>query len=183
MRDLVLEEKTGFYSTMPFTVYEPDGKIFYSSDFVDKIANGKKHEFNLPAGIYKYDGSFIKLDRPVPVKNIALPQKERNIIRKRYNIEFGDNPNKCTIFYAKGLILFDNSFKNKPLYIKYAIYYHELGHHFYKTEAKADLYAAKMMLDKGFNPSQIGMASINTLSNNSFDRKMKTVNSLTKNFG
>jgi hypothetical protein len=81
------------------------------------------------------------------------------------------------------LILFDESFRTKPLYIKYAIYFHELGHHFYKTESKADLYSAKKMLDKGFNPSQIGMASLESLSQNSFDRKMKTVSLLTNNKG
>lgn len=185
MRDLILEEKTGFLSILPFTIYEPDGKIFYSSDFTDHIEKGEKLEFNLPAGEYKYDGSFIKLPSPVAVKTVTLPQHERNIAKKRYNIEFGDNPNKCTIFYDEGLILFDSSFKNKPLYIKYAIYFHELGHHWYKTEWKADLFAAKKMLDKGFNPSQIGLASIESLTNkpDSFDRKMKTVNMLTNNKG
>ena len=185
MRDLILEQKTGFTTTLPFTIYESNGQVFYSSDFTDKIAKGERLDFNLPLGVYKYDGSFQKLDRPVPVKQISLPIKERNIASKRYDIQFGNNPNKCTIFYDKGLILFDNSFKNKPLYIKYAIYYHELGHHWYRTEAKADLYASKQLLELGFNPSQIGRASLESLSNKkeSFERKMKTVYALTNNKG
>lgn len=183
MRDLILEHKTGFSSTLPFEIFEPNGNLFYSSDFTDHIAKGERLDFNLPAGEYKYNGSFIKLSSPVNVLNVTLPLKERNIEKKRYEIKFGDNPNKCTIFYKEGIILFDSSFKSKPLYVKYCIYYHELGHHWYKTESKADLFALKKMLDKGFNPSQIGMASLGSLSENSFDRKMKTVSILTNNKG
>ncbi len=185
MKDLILEKKTGFRSTMPFTIYELNGNIFYSSDFTDKIANGQPLEFNIPEGSYKYNGSFVKLDSPVAVKNVMLPPKERFISTKKYDIIFGDNPNKCTIFYDKGIILFDNQFRNAPLYIKYGIYFHELGHHWYRTEGKADLYAAKKMLDKGFNPSQIAMAVMESLTNkpDSFERKVRMVNSMTNNKG
>jgi hypothetical protein len=185
MRDLVLEYKTGFSSLLPFVIYEMNGNIFYSSDFTDKIKKGETLYFNVPAGIYKYDGSFTKLLSPVSIKDISLPLKERNITQKRYDIVFGNNPNKCTIYYDTGVILFDSQFKKSPLYIKYGIYYHELGHHFYKTEWKADLYSVKKMLEKGFNPSQIGLASLESLSNKpeSYERKMKTVNLLTKNKG
>jgi hypothetical protein len=185
MRDLILEQKTGFTTSLPFKIFEPNGQLFYSSDFTDHIEKGERLDFNLPAGIYKYDGNFIKLPLPVPVKMITLPPKERHYNSKRYEIIFGNNPNKCTIFYKDGIILFDNQFKNSPLYIKYGIYYHELSHHWYKTEWKADIYAAKMMLEKGFNPSQIGLVQLETLGNSdkSFDRKEKIVNSLTGNKG
>ena len=185
MKDLILEEKTGFVSSLPFCIYETDGQVFYSSEFTDKIAKGERLEFNLPAGNYRYDGSFIKLPFPIPVRHITLPPKERNYTPKRYEIRFGVNPNKCTIYYAEGLILFDNSFREKPLYIKYAIYFHELGHHYYRSESKADLFSIKKMLDKGFNPSQIGLASLYSLSSkpDSMERKIKTVNVLTKNLG
>jgi hypothetical protein len=185
MKDLILEQKTGFSTSLPFEIFEPNGNMFYSSDFTDHIAKGERLNFNLPAGSYKFNGSFIKLPHPVPVRVITLPLKERNLAKKRYNIIFGSNPNKCTIFYDKGIILFDESFRNKPLYIKYGIYYHELGHHFYRTESKADLYSAKMMLEKGFNPSQIGLVQLETLSNSdkSFERKEKIVNHLTNNKG
>jgi hypothetical protein len=181
MKDLILEEKTGFSSIMPFDIYESSGILFYSSEFTDKISKGERLNFNLPHGEYKYNGNFIKLDSPVAVKNVPLPMKERRIAGKRYKIEFGNNPNKCTIFYDKGLILFDSSFLNKPLYIKYLIYNHELGHHFYKSEDKADLYAVKRMLERGFNPSQIGRGALESLSDRSMDRIMKIVNLLTDN--
>ena len=183
MKDLILEEKTGFISSMPFEIYEPNGNLFYSDTFTEKISKGEKLEFNLPLGIYKYNGSFIKLANPVKVVNVPLPQKERNLAHKRYEIIFSDNPNKCTIFYDEGVILFDSSFLNKPLYIKYVIYFHELGHHWYKSEDKADLYAAKKLLEYGFNPSQIGLAFLNSLSNKSFERMEKMINQLTKNSG
>lgn len=182
MRDLILEQKTGFQSSLPFTIVDSKGVLFYDDTFVNKISQGEVLKFNLPAGVYKYNGSFIKLDEPVKTKNIVLPPKERHINNspKKYRIEFGDNPNKCTIFYDLGLILFDNQFLNAPLYIKYGIYFHELGHHWYKTEWKADLYATKKMLEYGFNPSQIGRVGLMTLSNNSFDRKERTIKVLTK---
>lgn len=184
MRDLILEEKTGFVSSMPFEIYDLNGKLFYSDKFTTKIANGEKLEFNLPLGIYKYNGNFIKLPWPVKVVNIQLPLKERNLAHKKYEIIFGDNPNKCTIFYDEGIILFDTQFQNKPLYVRYVIYFHELGHHWYKTEEKADLYAAKKLLELGFNPSQIGMAILDSLNpdrEESYERMQKIVLALTKN--
>lgn len=181
MRDLILENKTGFRTSLPFRIVDGRGILFYDDSFTDHIEKGEVLNFNLPAGVYKFDGLFIKLENPVETVNFPLPPKERNYPHKRYEIKYGDNPHKCSIFYGPGVILFDNSFKNAPLYIKYGIYFHELGHHFYKTEDKADRYAAKKMLDLGFNPSQIGRAGLMTLSNNSFDRKEKMVKVLTRN--
>ena len=183
MKDLILEQKTGFQTSLPFQIYDSKNVLFYDDSFVTKISQGETLRFNVPAGIYKYNGSFVKLDEPVKTMTVTLPPKERNInnVPKRYRIEFGDNPNKCSIYYDLGLILFDNQFINAPMYVKYGIYFHELGHHWYKTEWKADLYATKKMLEAGFNPSQIGRVGLMTLSSSSFDRKQKTVDVLTKN--
>lgn len=179
MKNLVLENKAGFYSLFPFVIYEINGNVFYSSDFTDKIEKGKPLYFNLPAGQYLYEGSLTKLDNPVKTIKIELPPPERNLQKKRYEIIFGINPNRCTIYYKAGIILFDNAFKEAPLYIKYEIYFHELGHHFYKTEKFADLYAAKKMLDLGFNPSQIGRTSLITLRSDKIDRKKYVIDRLT----
>ena len=168
---------------MPFNIVDPNGITFYNSEFTNKISKGEPLEFNLMAGVWQYDGNFIKLSNPVAVKNVALPLKERNINLKRYDIEFGSNPNKCTIFYENGVILFDNSFLSKPLYVKYLIYFHELGHHWYITESKADLYSAKKLLELGFNPSQIQMGILDSLSEKSIERQMKIVYELTNNKG
>ena len=183
MRDLIIEEKTGFRSSLPFTINDINGNLFYSSDFTDKIKRGEVLEFNLPLGVYRYDGNFIKLSHPVNVVSISLPIRERNYNNKRYEIVFADNPHKCTIFYDEGVILFDTQFLSKPLYIKYVIYFHELGHHYYQSEDKADLYSAKKLLDLGFNPSQIGRGFLEGLSVKSFERMEKIINVLTKNQG
>jgi hypothetical protein len=61
MKDLILEEKAGFSSLLPFEIREPNGNIFYASDFTVHIENGERLEFNLPLGEYRYNGSFIKL--------------------------------------------------------------------------------------------------------------------------
>jgi len=178
MKRLFLENKTGFAAFFPFVVYEPNGNIFYSSEFTDKIANGKKLTFNLPAGKFFLEGTLQKLDRPKRFKDIHLPKPERHIKRSKYRIVFGVNPNKCTIYYKAGIIVFDNAFKDAPLYVKYDIYFHELGHHFYKTEKLADLYAVKKMLDYGFNPSQIGRVKIVSLNSTSLERKKYIINKL-----
>jgi len=178
MKRLTLEKKTGFYSYNHFVIYEPNGNVFYASDFVDKIENKKRLVFNLPLGNYLYEGTIYKLNNPKKFKTISLPEHERHIKKKRYKIIFGNNPNKCTIHYKAGLIVFDNAFKDAPLYIKYDIYFHELGHHFYKTEKYADLYAVKKMLEYGFNPSQIGRTSLLALGKNNMERKKFIINKL-----
>jgi len=178
MKRLFLENKSGFVAYAPFVIFEPNGNIFYSSEFTDKIENKEKLIFNLPAGKFYLEGSLTKLDKPKKFKDISLPPHERNIKRNRYRIIFGNNPNKCTIHYKAGIIVFDNAFKDAPLYIKYDIYFHELGHHFYKTEKYADLYAVKKMLDYGFNPSQIGRVKIFSLGSTSLERKKYIINKL-----
>jgi len=182
MRNLILEEKTGFLTSLPFEINDNRGILFYSSDFTDHISRGDTLKFNLPLGVYSYNGSFVKLSSPISTVKIDLPPRERNINNgKKYKIIFGSNPNKCTIFYEPGIILFDNSFRDAPLYIKYGIYFHELGHHFYSTEKYADIYAAKKMLDYGFNPSQIGRMGLDALTKEeSIGRKVNLVNELTK---
>jgi hypothetical protein len=183
MRKLILKEKTGFASSMPFTIYDPNNIVFYSSEFTGRIQQGKVLKFNMIAGTFSYDGNFIKLDSPVKVVNVILPPKERNIAYKRYNIEYGENKNKCTIFYDKGVILFDNQFMTKPLYVKYLIYFHELGHHWYITESKADFYAAKKLLELGFNPSQIELGMLDSLTDKNIERISKIIYKLTENEG
>jgi len=182
---LILEHKTGFLTSVPFEIYDNRGMLFYSSDFTDHIAEGRTLKFNMPLGIYKYNGSFVKLQNPIQTPVIKLPPVERTIPRNGgYDIRFGNNPNKCTIFYEPGLILFDRKFLKEPLYIRYGIYFHELGHHYYKTEKYADLYAAKKMLDYGFNPSQVGRVVLESLDKSgSFERQFSMVQNMTKNKG
>ena len=178
MRELILEQKTGFETSMPFEIFDLNGFLFYDDKFNDKIANGERLRFNLPSGKYNFNGSFIRLDKPVEFEKITLPPKERHIQKpkKGYQVIYGNNPNKCTIYYKAGIIIFDNSFRETPIFYRYGIYFHEIGHHFYKTEWKADMYATKKMIDFGFNPSQIALTGLLTLSSDSYDRKERMTN-------
>lgn len=181
MRALNIKQKTGFRTSLPFEIYDSKGRLFYSSDFSNKLKNNGSIRFNLPIGYYQYNGLFEKLPRPVEFKSIKLPKTERNLQKTNYRIEYGNNPNKCTIYYGKGLIFFDNSFKNEVKTTLIYVYLHEMGHHYYKSEHLADLYATKKMLDLGFNPSQIGRTQLKILSDRQQYRKEFIINNLTNN--
>lgn len=180
MKKLIIKQKTGFSSILPFDIYDERGKLFYSSSFTSKIDKGERLLFNLPVGEYTYDGFFTKLTFPVKHKKIVLPKPERFIPKGNYKILYKPNPNKCTIIYATRQIIFDPLFLEFPKYIRYNIYFHEMGHHLYKTEELADLYAAKKMYEAGFNTTQIGKTSLDTLSENSLERKEFIINKITE---
>lgn len=185
MKDLILEKKTGFLTSVPFEIYDSRGILFYSSNFTQHIDRGFTLKFNMPPGKYKYNGSFVKLDKPLDfnnllINNVGLPPKQRDYNLKNYKIVFRPNKNKCSIFYNAGLIIFDISFKKEPLYKNFAIYFHEIGHHFYKDEKYADWFATKKMLNYGFNPSQIKMTALTSLSEKSIDRKEAIFDMLTR---
>lgn len=179
MRQLIIEKKTGFRTTLPFTILDRYNNIFYTDEFTDHIQNGKVLYFNLPKGKYFYNGSFIKLDKPVEQKEIILPKPDRQYdTGVLFKIIYGHNPNKCSIFHDKKIILFDNSFLRAPVFILYDIYFHELGHLYYTDEENADLFATKALLELGFNKTQIGLSPIMSLSEkNNFRKKLK-INSL-----
>jgi hypothetical protein len=171
MQKLYVDKKTGFSSLLPFKIFDSNGLLFYADFFTNKIKNGERLKFNLPAGNYFVDGFLVQLAEPIKQKHIELPKPQREIPYTRYKIKFGENPHKCTIYYNDGLILFDKSFLSKPLYMRYNVYFHELGHHLYGTEKYADLFALKKMLELGFNLSQVGYGTLYTLSDKQRERK------------
>ena len=180
MRKILLKDKTGFIIKDPFEpviIRDKRGILFYdTTPLLPKV-----REFNLPAGIplYLEKGSIVRKERPRKYKLTKLPNRERNK-RSPFNfqIRFGNNPNKATIYWRLGIILFDNSFKEKPLPLIYFILFHEFGHKLYKTEKYADLYSKNMMLIRGFNPYQIGISQINGLSSKNYERKRYIVDNL-----
>jgi hypothetical protein len=159
-------------------IYDARGVLFYDSTW----SNNFKGVFSLPKGEYFSDYTF-KVVRRLSRKRIKLLKPERN---KKHNwsdfkILFASNPNKCTIDHIKKLIVFDDSFKDKPQYQLIFILLHEKGHNFYKTEHKADWFAVRGMWMRGYNKSQIGLAPLLTLSEKSNYRKKKVINYLIKN--
>ena len=82
--------------------------------------------------------------------------------------------------WSARIITFDGSFQDSPLYEIWMIFYHECGHRLYKTEKYCDRYAAKCMLRDGYNPSQIGYAVIDSLSDRQDERKEFVIDSFQK---
>lgn len=137
-------------------VYTSNTSLFY------KAEAGKL--FNLPTGNYAIFGVYKVLPFRLLTK-INLPQPEKIIKYKGIKkIALKDNPNKCSIDISSGAIYFDRDFFNTLSLLEFRfVMFHELGHYFYKTEEKADKYACFMMLQIGYNASQIFGATKKTL--------------------
>lgn len=178
MRKLVVKIKTGFRVkdvNIPINIRDDRGILFYTTEYLLPHVT----EFNLPPGTYFVDsGSFSTMATPRTWGTIKLPRRERFIYPnpKNFKIQWAKNPNKCTVDWIARTITFDNSFKEKPMPEIEFILNHEFGHRFYKTEAYCDLYAAHHMLKLGYNESQIGDASIDSLSDRSAPRKKYVIN-------
>ena len=161
MYSFSIDKKTGFScNENPVIIYLKNDNLFYTTEHLKNY----KGRFNLPKGEYKTAN---KLTACTPIEyKIKLPKPERNFVDNIDNakIIFDENPNKCTIFHDKNIILFDNVFKNKPLLTLSCIIEHERGHKKYFTEWKADLFAYKKMLELGYNPSQIKATFITMLN-------------------
>jgi hypothetical protein len=171
MTGLILDHKTGFIvnnKDIPVIINDFRGHPFYSTVNLNNVKR-----FNLPRGQYLVEnGDFNVLDEPVHYKKLPLPLSERFFEKPfDYNLIFGENINKCTINWDLKTITFDTHLLTLSLPELFFVLYHEYGHHLYNTEKYADAYACNVMLGKGYNPSQIGIGQINTLSNRQLDRK------------
>jgi hypothetical protein len=158
-----LKNKTGFLCNGAILVTTPDGKIFYEHKKKGPFC------FNLPAGQYNITGDNVKvLQRPLEFKIKAQRKQESyHELPKRgeLRIEFGDNPNKASIWVKQHKILIDDKYRTAPQVVKEYLIAHEIGHYRYKTERFADEFAQQVLLDKGFNMSQIVQAAASTLFN------------------
>jgi hypothetical protein len=173
---LTVRQKTGFYRLNlkePVILNDFRGFEFYNTSRLKKPVK----QFNLPEGSYTIvSGKFKPMSTPVNFPLPALPKPQRNLKKPMdFDVIFANNPFKCTVNWDDKTITFDNDFKRKPLNELYFILYHEFGHHAFKSEHLADLYSARVMLNKGFNPSQIGLAPINSLSEKQLIRKKHIV--------
>ena len=181
MRELIVSRKSGFRNKrpdLPVIIRDKKGVIFYRTDIISKPVKG----FNLPKGHYFIEsGSIEQMEKPRKYRLVKLPRPERVMEDPRkFQILFGNNPNKCTVNWRLKTITFDNSFRDKPKYITAFILCHEFGHQFYGTEHIADLYSRNCMLKMGYNPSQIGLAPISSLSGLQDKRKEIIVKSFIK---
>jgi hypothetical protein len=170
--NLRVNKKTGFYcQDENILIFDDKGQIFY-----ERKSDRKNNAFNLPKGNYRTANTLKKLSKPVSYSFPTLPQPERNgILPKKVILRKGDNPNKCSIVRDDrrriAVIFADHAIFNLPRREKEVIMYHELGHCFYQTESKCDLFAAYHLIKKGYNPSQLAMSIFNSLSDGAIDRK------------
>jgi hypothetical protein len=178
MIPLIISKKTGFKNMSPSKVIiirDFRGVLFYSTEGLNIVK-----EFNLPPGTYFIDSGNIKpLKIPVSYKMAKLPIAERNLKPPfNFTVMFSENPNKCSIIWGEKTIIFDTKLKEKTLPELDFILFHEFAHSRYKTEKYADLCATNLMKKRGYNPSQIGMAPITSLSEMQFSRKQNIVNNI-----
>lgn len=150
-----------------------NGDLFYAFD------KSGPFRFTLPAGDYTVaGGSFVRplvaSDRNLPAP-VPLPR-----FPKRIRVVFAPNPSRCSIHIRRGLIVCDPSLRTLPACCLTFVLFHEIGHYLYhgaQGEAQAaqeeacDRYAATEMLRRGWNPSQVAIASEMTLSDCSHARK------------
>ena len=183
MYRLNIPEKTGFRvlnPNAPILIRDKWGKLFYTTETMTP----KVRAFNLPRGEYIVETGLISEEKiPVIFKLPTMPSPERVLPfdPSTFKIIFAPNPSKCTINWFTRVIKFDTSFKEKSIPVFRYILYHEFGHKFFKTEKYCDLFAVCKMLNEGFNPSQIGRAQIETLSDKADYRKIFIINNLIKN--
>lgn len=193
MKFFTCKNKTGFKSTDELIkIYDSDNKPFY----VYPNKTGVIY-FNLPKGAYSTLNNLTKLTQPVNYKLPPLPKPTVNRkLPKRFKVVFKDNPNKCSVYHKIGLIVFDNSFQDKPKFFLTFIKLHELGHYFYSSSNKnpiskeyqlnemyCDTFAQNKMLKLGYNPGQIQQAINLTLTQAiSEGRKKNSQNQLEKSF-
>jgi len=181
MRKFFVSKKTGFRNITPYNpviIRDWRGVIFYTTEGIEPV-----NEFNLPKGDYLIQaGAFSPLERPVDYPLIKLPKPERTDYPNPFNFKFkfGVNKNKCSIVWERKYILFDTSLLEKPLYVLDFILFHEYSHHKYATEKYADICAANYMKQVGYNPSQIGYAPMDSLSEFADSRKEFMVQKLVK---
>lgn len=180
MREFNLLTKTGFAVKdiyTPVIIRDFRSMSFYNTEpILPKVKN-----FNLPRGKYFIEsGRIERLPNPIRYPYLKLPPRERRFrpVPKHFKILFANNPNKCTIDWNRQTITFDHSLKDYTLPELDFIRFHEYSHARYKTEKYCDLMAVNYMLAKGYNPSQIGHAQIESLSDGQFERKNFVINKL-----
>jgi hypothetical protein len=158
-----LKNKTGFSSSGgAVMVTHAGGKLFY------QVERKGPFSFNLPKGQYVIKGNVKMLSKPIEYKIKANRVQESNHTlpkRGELQIEFGDNPNKASIWVKKHKILIDNRYKDAPEVVKAYLIAHEIGHYRYKTERFADEFAQQVLLDKGYPMTLIVQAAASTLYN------------------
>jgi len=151
-------EISGFVSFGPVEILDHKGRKFFCRN-----GNGQ-YSFNLPPGIYSVTGNVSRLENPIKYFFPKLPIPERRLRVPELKVEVEPNPHKCTVYFKTGRIVLDPEMAELSKVNLLHILFHEAGHFLYKTEWKCDVFAAYLMLNRGFNPSQCLKVLMHNLS-------------------
>lgn len=173
-----LKEITGFCSNSPVVLITRGGKTFYYIENEEL----KRITFNLPAGVYEVIGcEIVRLKRPIRYETPKLPIPEKKIkIPETFDVQIGTNPNKASTNVHEGWMKVDPSIIERDICQGLFVMGHELGHCYYFTEWKCDVFSASEMLKRGYNPSQCYYANSLCLSDKQEQRKDILFDFLTK---
>lgn len=110
------------------------------------------------------DGKSIKIGDLIktPV-NFTVPPSKKDYSGKPFFIRvnanlIGGTPARICVTTNPILIEISPTLKDLPIYAQKFIIYHEMGHRFHYNEEHTDLFAVKMMLERGYNQSSCMLA-------------------------
>jgi hypothetical protein len=193
-KNLEVHQKTGFHNpdpSMPVVILDERGIPFYDSTLYEN----KPGMFNMPPGKYiVMSGRLHEMNSPVeyPLLPVKPVHRRKRANPEMFPVEFVNNPqHRATIDWFDKKIYFDNSLAEMPMPNLIYVLFHEFGHRFYgcecsgrsrcpkckEAEEQCDRYAQNRMLERGYNPSQIGEAILGTLSAKQYNRKERVVDS------
>ena len=170
--EFTIDRKTGFHT---------DGKIVVLCHSLPFYVSNKETTFNLPKGTYEVvEGNIHELPKPIVYCVPKLAPPTRNARTPEYlEIFVEENPHKCTFDLTKGTVKVDPELVGKGKAFLSFIFGHEIGHLNYlgsrqdeNGELKCDKFSAKMLIDEGYNPSQLYFAQ-NLCLTHSPERKDK----------
>lgn len=142
--------------TKGVTILNEKGQCVYKRPLLGHADN---FNVNLPsAGTYYFGQDLIVRDRLHLVPNkvrFSLPEPERNRY-KPFKIEFNEKlkGTPARIFTNEGVIEIGKQYYQYSPPTRLFILLHELGHYFYKTEWKTDMFALYYYMKLGYNKSQ-----------------------------
>ena len=153
-----------FYGKIPnrFELYDSNGELYFWRNLTQKNDIIKVNLAKPDTFTTLQDVSIKILPLEIIDIKVKLPPKEKDYFHKKFTFRY--NPalkgTPARNFYKKGIIEYSPQFLNLPFPIRVFIMCHEIGHSYYHSEEKADLYACKLFLKLGYN----GTTAIHSLT-------------------
>lgn len=125
-------------------------------------------KFNLPALPLEFstENDMKRLKKPIEYIYPPLPKRQKfRSINENFTIVVKPNPNKASVNVGRAYIILDPRFLEEPLPFQVFVLAHEISHNLYHNECSCDIYAAYLMMEKGYNPSQCLYSNYFCLSN------------------